>query len=56
MEEAFGAVVMHVFNSWSALKLAVEHSMGGPNSKQVTNSTLDPEKLIKIVRFYFRWQ
>lgn len=35
MEEAFTRVVQHVFNNWTALKLAVEHSMGGPNSKQV---------------------
>ncbi|XP_018569196.1 uncharacterized protein LOC108909362 isoform X1 [Anoplophora glabripennis] len=34
MEEAFTRVVQHVFNNWTALKLAVEHSMGGPNSKQ----------------------
>lgn len=35
MEEAFGKIVTHIFNNWSALKLAVDHSMGGPNSKQV---------------------
>lgn len=35
MEETFTKVVQHVFSCWSALKLAVEHSMAGPNSKQV---------------------
>ncbi|XP_060535077.1 uncharacterized protein LOC132707300 isoform X2 [Cylas formicarius] len=34
MEEAFTKVVSHVFNNWTALRLAVEHSTGGPNSKQ----------------------
>lgn len=37
MEEAFGKIVEQIFNNWSALKLAVDHSMGGPNSKQVKN-------------------
>lgn len=35
MEEAFCKVVQHIFNNWSALKLAVDHSMGGSNSRQV---------------------
>ncbi|KAJ8925046.1 hypothetical protein NQ315_001217 [Exocentrus adspersus] len=34
MEEAFAKVVQHVFSNWTALKLAVENCMGGPNSKQ----------------------
>lgn len=35
MEEPFTKIVTQIFNNWTALKLAVEHSMGGPNSKQV---------------------
>ncbi|KAJ8967075.1 hypothetical protein NQ317_018656 [Molorchus minor] len=34
MEEPFTRVVQQIFNNWAALKLAVEHSMGGPDSKQ----------------------
>ncbi|XP_050301076.1 uncharacterized protein LOC126739432 [Anthonomus grandis grandis] len=34
MEEPFTKVVSHIFNNWTALRLAVEHSMGGPNSRQ----------------------
>ncbi|KAJ8957538.1 hypothetical protein NQ318_020577 [Aromia moschata] len=34
MEDAFAKVVQQIFNNWTALKLAVEHSMGGPNSRQ----------------------
>ncbi|KAG5887404.1 hypothetical protein JTB14_024603 [Gonioctena quinquepunctata] len=35
MEEAFKKVIKHVFNNWTGLKLAVDHSMGGPSSKQL---------------------
>lgn len=34
----FRQVVERIFSNWTALKLAVEHSMGGPNSKQVNDS------------------
>jgi len=34
MEEPFTKVVQQIFNNWTALRLAVDHSMGGPNSKQ----------------------
>ncbi|KAF7273521.1 hypothetical protein GWI33_013764 [Rhynchophorus ferrugineus] len=34
MEEPFTKIVTQIFNNWTALKLAVEHSMGGPDSKQ----------------------
>lgn len=37
MEEPFTKVVSQIFNNWTALRLAVDHSMGGPNSKQVCN-------------------
>ncbi|CAH2005870.1 unnamed protein product [Acanthoscelides obtectus] len=33
-EEAFTKIVQHIFNNWTALRLAVEHSMGGCDSKQ----------------------
>ncbi|XP_023028422.1 pre-rRNA-processing protein TSR2 homolog [Leptinotarsa decemlineata] len=35
MEQAFNKVIKHVFSNWTGLKLAVEHSMAGPNSKEV---------------------
>lgn len=35
MEEAFAKVIERVFSNWTALRLAVEHSMGGSNSLQV---------------------
>ncbi|XP_066156767.1 pre-rRNA-processing protein TSR2 homolog [Euwallacea fornicatus] len=35
MEEPFAKVVSQIFNNWTALRLAVDHSMGGPHSKQV---------------------
>ncbi|XP_066250440.1 pre-rRNA-processing protein TSR2 homolog [Euwallacea similis] len=35
MEEPFARIVSQIFNNWTALRLAVDHSMGGPNSKQV---------------------
>lgn len=38
MEEAFNRVVHHIFNNWTALKLAVEHSDSGINSKEVKNN------------------
>lgn len=41
MDVAFKKVVEHIFNNWSALQLAVDHSMGGPNSKQIAVSTVD---------------
>ncbi|CAH1099990.1 unnamed protein product [Psylliodes chrysocephalus] len=34
-EETFYKIVQHIFSNWTGLKLAVEHSMGGPNSKQL---------------------
>jgi len=36
MEEAFTKIVSQILNNWTALKLAVDHSMGGPHSKQVS--------------------
>nr|CAH7719244.1 unnamed protein product [Callosobruchus chinensis] len=33
-EEAFTKVIQHVFNNWTGLRLAVEHCMGGPDSRQ----------------------
>lgn len=33
--EIFSKIVDQIFANWSALKLAVEHSQGGPNSQQV---------------------
>ncbi|XP_017770548.1 PREDICTED: uncharacterized protein LOC108558223 [Nicrophorus vespilloides] len=41
MEDAFHKVVEHIFNNWTALQLAVEHSMGGPNSKQVAVQSMN---------------
>lgn len=35
MEVAFKNVVERIFSNWTALKLAVDHNMGGPNSRQV---------------------
>lgn len=32
----FREVVEHIFNRWTALKLSVEHGMGGTNGLQVT--------------------
>lgn len=40
MEEAFSKVVENIFNNWSALKLAVNHSMGGSNSKQTAKECM----------------
>ncbi|KAL1517555.1 hypothetical protein ABEB36_001305 [Hypothenemus hampei] len=34
MEEQFTNLVSQIFNNWTALRLAVDHSMGGANSKQ----------------------
>lgn len=31
----FKEVAANIFNRWTALKLAVEHGMGGPNGLQV---------------------
>lgn len=36
----FKEVVGNIFNRWTALKLAVEHGMGGPNGLQVRNFVL----------------
>lgn len=47
MDVAFKKVVEHIFNNWSALQLAVDHSMGGPNSKQV-RLTFKIIKLLKL--------
>ncbi|KAK9871433.1 hypothetical protein WA026_012808 [Henosepilachna vigintioctopunctata] len=41
MEEIFSKVVNQVFNNWTGLKLAVEHSLGGSNSLQVANDIKD---------------
>ncbi|XP_019877973.1 pre-rRNA-processing protein TSR2 homolog [Aethina tumida] len=41
MEDQFTKIVEHVFNNWTGLKLAVEHSMGGPNSKQTATDCLN---------------
>lgn len=38
MEETFAKVVARVFSNWTALRLAVEHKMGGSNSLQVRES------------------
>lgn len=35
LETKFKTAVEHIFNNWTALQLAVEHSMGGPTSHQV---------------------
>ncbi|KAK9719670.1 Pre-rRNA-processing protein TSR2 [Popillia japonica] len=37
----FRQIVERIFSNWTALRLAVEHSMGGPNSKQVAICTID---------------
>lgn len=42
MEAVFKTVVERIFSNWTALKLAVDHNMGGPNGHQV-----------KAKRFYF---
>ncbi|CAG9857517.1 unnamed protein product [Phyllotreta striolata] len=34
VEEALRKIVQQIFTNWTGLRLAVEHSMGGPNSKQ----------------------
>ncbi|CAG9770595.1 unnamed protein product [Ceutorhynchus assimilis] len=34
MEVPLTKIVSQIFSNWTALRLAVEHSMGGPNSKQ----------------------
>lgn len=35
INELFKRSVEQIFNNWTALQLAVEHSMGGPTSQQV---------------------
>lgn len=35
MEDTFQQVAERIFSNWTALKLAVEHNMGGPNGRQV---------------------
>ncbi|GLV34543.1 uncharacterized protein CBL_09023 [Carabus blaptoides fortunei] len=35
LEIKFKTAVEHIFNNWTALQLAVEHSMGGPTSHQI---------------------
>lgn len=35
MEVVFKNVVERILSNWTALKLAVDHNMGGPNSHQV---------------------
>ncbi|KAF2901890.1 hypothetical protein ILUMI_04291 [Ignelater luminosus] len=41
MEEKFRPIVEHIFNNWTALQLAVEHSMGGPNSRNLAVDFVD---------------
>ncbi|XP_044268968.1 pre-rRNA-processing protein TSR2 homolog [Tribolium madens] len=41
MEEAFNRVVQHIFNNWTALKLAVEYSESGCNPKEVVNDFIN---------------
>ncbi|ENN76048.1 uncharacterized protein LOC109538849 [Dendroctonus ponderosae] len=35
MEEHLTEVMFRIFNNWTGLKMAVDHSMGGPDSKKV---------------------
>lgn len=51
MEEAFGKILERIFNNWFALKLAVDHSMGGPNSKQVGKVTIPTPNEIHLACF-----
>ncbi|KAL3275768.1 hypothetical protein HHI36_020513 [Cryptolaemus montrouzieri] len=39
MEEIFTKIVDQIFNNWTALRLAVEHSLGGPNSMQLARDS-----------------
>ncbi|KAF5300829.1 hypothetical protein FQA39_LY10951 [Lamprigera yunnana] len=41
MESKFRTVVEQIFNNWTAIRLAVEHGMGGPNSQQVALECVD---------------
>jgi len=41
MENKFRTIVEQIFNNWTGLQLAVEHSMAGPNSKQVAIQCVD---------------
>lgn len=35
IEKAFESVIDNIFNRWTALKLSVEHGLGGKNGHQV---------------------
>ncbi|KAK4876504.1 hypothetical protein RN001_009010 [Aquatica leii] len=41
MEDKFRTIVEQIFNNWTAIRLAVEHGMGGPNSRQVAVECVD---------------
>lgn len=40
LRNQFKEIVENILNRWTALKLAVEHGMGGQNGLQVTNSQI----------------
>ncbi|GJQ76791.1 hypothetical protein Trydic_g15002 [Trypoxylus dichotomus] len=37
----FKQIIERIFSNWTALRLAVEHCMGGPDSKQVALDTME---------------
>lgn len=41
MDIQYRVIVEQIFNNWSALRLAVEHDMGGPNSLEVVTQCVD---------------
>ncbi|XP_022903641.1 pre-rRNA-processing protein TSR2 homolog [Onthophagus taurus] len=41
MYESLRKIVENIFNNWTALQLAVEHHMGGSNSKELALSAIE---------------
>lgn len=41
MDSKYRVIVEQIFNNWSALQLAIEHDMGGPNSREVVTQCVD---------------
>ncbi|KAF5306706.1 hypothetical protein FQR65_LT07261 [Abscondita terminalis] len=41
MEDKYLTIVQQIFNNWTAIRLAVEHGMGGPNSPQVAEECVN---------------
>lgn len=45
LDTDFLEIIEDMFNRWTALKLAVEHGMGGPNGLEVSFSIIRINKL-----------